>query len=129
MRFTAVVLAALSAATAGFAQSLSMSGGDATFYTPGLGSCGFFNTEADFIVAVDIATIQSFPGATANPNANPMCGRQMVVTGPDGKTVTVTVADTCPGCAPGSVDLTPTAFQQLASLDVGRLHGISWTLV
>ena len=41
----------------------------ATFYTPGLGSCGHFNTEADFIVAVDIATIQSFPGATANPNA------------------------------------------------------------
>ena len=58
-----------------------------------------------------------------------MCGRQMLVTGPDGKQVTVTVADTCPGCAPGSVDLTPTAFQQLASLDVGRIHGISWTLL
>ena len=58
-----------------------------------------------------------------------MCGRQMLVTGPDGKTVTVTVADTCPGCAVGSVDLTPTAFQQLASLDVGRIHGISWTLL
>ena len=41
----------------------------ATYYAPGLGSCGHFNTEADFIVAVDIATIQSFPGATANPNA------------------------------------------------------------
>ena len=58
-----------------------------------------------------------------------MCGRSMVVTGPDGKTVTVTVADTCPGCAPGSVDLTPTAFQQLAPLEVGRLQGISWTLL
>ncbi|KAI1787092.1 barwin-like endoglucanase [Ganoderma leucocontextum] len=127
MRFAAVALATLSAATAGLATS--MSGGDATFYAPGLGSCGQFNTEADFIVAVDIATIQSFPGATANPNANPMCGRQLLVTGPDGKTVTVTVADTCPGCAPGSLDLTPTAFQQLASLDVGRLHGISWTLL
>ena len=58
-----------------------------------------------------------------------MCGRQMVVTGPDGRSVTVTVVDTCPGCLPGSVDLTPTAFQQLASLDVGRLHGITWTLI
>ena len=58
-----------------------------------------------------------------------MCGRQMVVTGPDGKTVNVQVVDTRPGCAPGSVDLSPAAFQQLASLDVGRLHGISWTLV
>ncbi|KAI0753810.1 barwin-like endoglucanase [Fomes fomentarius] len=129
MRFSTVLLAALSAATYGYAQSLSMSGGDVTFYSAGTGSCGFFNTDADFIVAVDIATMQNFPGAGANPNANPICGRQMVVTGPDGKSVTVTVADTCPGCAPGSVDLTPTAFQQLASLDVGRLHGISWTLI
>ena len=58
-----------------------------------------------------------------------MCGRQMIVTGPDGKSVTVTVADTYPGCAPGHVDLTPTAFQQLASPNVGRLHGITWTLI
>ena len=57
-----------------------------------------------------------------------MCGRSMTVTGPDGKTVTVTVADTCEGCAPGDVDLTPVAFQQLASLDVGRLHGVTWVL-
>ena len=41
----------------------------ATFYAAGTGSCGFFNTDADFIVAVDAATIQNFPGATANPNA------------------------------------------------------------
>ena len=40
----------------------------ATFYTPGVGSCGRTNTESDMIVAVDKATIQSFPGAGANPN-------------------------------------------------------------
>ena len=45
------------------------------------------------------------------------------------KSVTVTVADTCPGCAVGSVDLTPTAFQKLAPLSVGRLHGVKWTLL
>ena len=92
MRFAVAALAALSAASAAVATT-SMTGGDgtcprsssnlrpktstdadarartATFYAPGLGSCGHFNTENDFIVAVDIATIQSFPGATANPNA------------------------------------------------------------
>ena len=90
MHFSAVLLAALSAATFGYAQT--MTGGDgasyfptcaftgthtdrhacilvATFYAAGTGSCGFFNTDADFIVAVDAATIQNFPGATANPNA------------------------------------------------------------
>lgn len=57
-----------------------------------------------------------------------MCGRSMVVTAA-GKSVTVTVVDTCPSCAPGSVDLSPTAFLQLAPLEVGRLHGITWTLL
>ena len=61
--------------------------------------------------------------------SNPICHKSLTATGPDGKTVTVTVTDRCAGCAPGSIDLTPTAFQQLASLDVGRLHGISWTLI
>ena len=59
---------------------------------------------------------------------NPMCGRKMRVTYGD-KSVTVTVADTCPGCSVGSVDLTPTAFEQLAPLSVGRIHGVKWTLL
>ena len=141
----------------------------ATFYAAGLGSCGFFNTDADFIVAVDVATITSFPGAGANPNAyvhlsfsrnsdvarvllwaigshsrffyplrarnadpmrdrNPMCGRKMRVS-KGSKSVVVTVVDTCPGCAVGSVDLTPAAFKKLAPLSVGRIHGIKWTLL
>ena len=57
-----------------------------------------------------------------------MCGRKMRVTYGD-KSIVVTVADTCPGCAVGSLDLTPTAFEQFAPLGVGRLHGISWTLL
>ena len=57
-----------------------------------------------------------------------MCGRKMRVTYGD-KSVTVTVADTCPGCSVGSVDLTPTAFEQLAPLSVGRIHGVKWSLL
>ncbi|KAM5543880.1 hypothetical protein V8D89_002497 [Ganoderma adspersum] len=130
MRFsTAAIFVALSAASASFANvQMSKSGGDATYYSPGVGSCGHNNVDTDFIVAVDIATIHSFPGAGANPNLNPMCGRKMRVTY-GSKSVTVTVADTCPGCAVGSVDLTPTAFQKLAPLSVGRLHGVKWTLL
>ncbi|PIL27116.1 hypothetical protein GSI_10258 [Ganoderma sinense ZZ0214-1] len=130
MRFSVVAtLAALSAATSGYAKvMMSKSGGDATYYTPGLGSCGFNNVDTDYIVAVDHATITSFPGAGANPNLNPMCGRKMRVTYGK-KSITVTVADTCPGCAVGSLDLTPTAFQKFAALGVGRLHGIKWTLL
>ena len=53
----------------------------------------------------------------------------MNVTTADGKSVTVTVEDTCPTCAVGSVDLSPAAFEQLAPLAVGRLHNVSWTLL
>ena len=85
MRFTAVIFVALAAVTSSFA--LSKKGGDGesliifpfpseanalvrtgTWFHPGLGSCGHHNTDNDLIVAVDAVTIQSFPGATANPN-------------------------------------------------------------
>lgn len=49
----------------------------ATFYEAGLGACGISNTDADFIVAIDAQTFDTFPGAGANPNASvprpPLC--------------------------------------------------------
>ncbi len=66
---------------------------------------------------------------TAILRRNPLCGRQMVITSPDNKVITVTVEDTCVTCSVGSVDLTRGAFQALAPLSVGIIHGISWTLV
>ncbi|KAH9926625.1 barwin-like endoglucanase [Epithele typhae] len=129
MRFSAVLLAALSAVTVGYAQTASGTG-DLTFYAPGLGSCGHTNTDADFVVAIDTATITSFPGATANPNLNPMCGRQISITVPGAAgPVMATVVDTCFGCARGSIDVSPAVFQQVAALSVGRISGVSWTLV
>ena len=55
-----------------------------------------------------------------------MCGRQMVVS-VGGKSVTVTVADTCPSCAPGSVDLSPAAFHKLAPSEEGSLFPVTWS--
>ena len=59
-----------------------------------------------------------------------MCGRELKVTY-EKKSVTVQVVDTCPAasCNVGSLDLSPAAFAKLAPLSVGRLHGISWTLL
>ena len=45
-----------------------------------------------------------------------------------GHTVTVTVRDLCPGCAANSLDLTSSAFQQLAPLSVGNIP-VSWSWV
>ncbi|KAK0191603.1 plant expansin [Armillaria mellea] len=100
--------------------------GEGTWYYPGLGSCGKTNTASDMIVAVSHLLYDSYPGATANPNLNPICGKKLVATY-KGKSVTVTVTDKCMGCA-GKYDLdfTPTAFSRLASTDVGRITGVDW---
>ncbi|PBK65629.1 hypothetical protein ARMSODRAFT_891594 [Armillaria solidipes] len=97
-----------------------------TWYYPGLGSCGITNTTSDMIVAVSHLLYDSYPGATANPNLNPICSKKLVATY-GGKSVTVTVTDKCMGCA-GMYDLdfTPTAFSRLASTDVGHLTGVDW---
>ena len=39
--------------------------------------------------------------------------------------VDAVVVDLCPGCASGSIDLSPAAFEQLADLSVGRIE-VTW---
>lgn len=99
--------------------------GDGTYFDTGLGACGKYNTNSDHIVAVSHLLFDSF--GTANPNNNPVCGHKIKATY-QGKSTIVTVADRCAAetCAYGDLDFTPTAFQELAPLSVGRLHGVSW---
>ncbi|KAK6528693.1 hypothetical protein TWF694_003936 [Orbilia ellipsospora] len=58
----------------GMGQTFS---GDATFYDPGLGSCGITNSGSDLIAAIGHTLFDS--KATANSNNNPFCGRQIAV--------------------------------------------------
>jgi hypothetical protein len=39
-----------------------------TYYETGLGACGIYNTDSDFIAAASASYFDNFPGATANPN-------------------------------------------------------------
>ncbi len=50
-------------------------------------------------------------------------GRTFTIYGPDG-TVTVTVTDTCPGCAEAGIllDISPAAFDVIGDLDMGRIE-------
>lgn len=103
--------------------------GDLTFYDVGLGACGGTNTDSDMICAASMLLYDGFDGYTgANPNANPICGKQIAITY-GGKTITVTVVDRCVGCAEYDLDLSPTAFSQLADQSQGRLHGATWQFV
>jgi len=102
--------------------------GQMTFFNVGLGACGGTNVDSDFIAAAAAPLFDTFPGATGNPNQNPICGKQAQITY-QGKIVTVSIQDRCPECAHDSLDLSPSAFQQLADFGVGRLFGATWHFV
>jgi expansin (peptidoglycan-binding protein) len=96
--------------------------GDATYYNPsaGVNSCGTQASDSDIMAAMNVAQMQN----GANPNANPNCGRKVTLQGPKGS-VTVTILDTCPGCASGDLDLSPAAFDKIADQAQGRVP-ITW---
>ncbi|KAJ6605337.1 plant expansin [Mycena vulgaris] len=103
--------------------------GDGTFFAPGLGACGKTNNANELIVAVSHGVFDSFPGATLNPNQNPICGKKLKATYGQ-KSVTVAVEDRCPGCAGAAdLDFTEAGFKQLAPLAQGRIHGVKWEWV
>ncbi|KLO09596.1 plant expansin [Schizopora paradoxa] len=101
--------------------------GDATYYAPGLGACGETDGPNDFIAAASYILFDSYPGAGPNPNLNPICGRSITANA-NGNTVSVRITDRCAGCqGEGDLDFSPAAFQQLAPLSVGRIHGMTWS--
>lgn len=96
--------------------------GDGTFYNTGLGSCGIVSNDSEFVVALGYELYDSVN--TANPNNNPLCGREITVFRGD-KSVQVTVVDRCPGCSSTSLDLSPAAFNVLGAPEEGRIP-ITW---
>lgn len=67
--------------------------GDLTYYAPGLGACGRYNTANDNICAISHITYDKFANGP-NPNTNPLCGRQIRASR-NGESVVVTVVDRC----------------------------------
>ncbi|CAG8469990.1 14021_t:CDS:1 [Dentiscutata erythropus] len=92
--------------------------GDITFYSAGLGACGKRNKNSDKICALSRDLFGSSPGGNSNKNKN--CGRKLKITCGK-KSVTVTVVDLCEGCSTEDVDLSPSAFDELAKPSVGRM--------
>ncbi|KAJ3837462.1 plant expansin [Lentinula raphanica] len=100
--------------------------GDATYYEPGLGACGETNAPGDSIVAIAAPTFDKYPGATSNPNNNPICNKPITIYY-GSKSVTATITDRCAGCAgEADIDMTSSLFQSLVGdLGKGRVS-ITW---
>lgn len=91
-------------AAASGAASVAAAKGKATFYTgTGAGNCMFEPPADGLFVALGN---EEYDGAAA-------CGGYLDVTGPKGK-VRVKVADRCPECARGHLDLSAKAFARIA---------------
>ncbi|KIY68423.1 hypothetical protein CYLTODRAFT_421646 [Cylindrobasidium torrendii FP15055 ss-10] len=102
--------------------------GEVTYYDPGLGACGITSSAAELVAAVPTALYDSYPGATPNPNLNPICGKKIRATY-NGRSVDVTVVDKCYGCkGTYDIDMTQVAMRALVDDPVaaGRLFGVSW---
>ncbi|BGP53191.1 hypothetical protein JCM8202v2_000750 [Rhodotorula sphaerocarpa] len=92
--------------------------GTATYYYQyGVaGSCGNVNPDSAYIVALSYQIVDN--GAH--------CGQQVYIKNKaNGKHITATVADTCPGCDASHLDLSEGAFLALGELATGVLQ-IEW---
>ncbi|KAK4888248.1 hypothetical protein LTR27_012828 [Elasticomyces elasticus] len=109
------------AAATGTSPSGSTYTGDITYYAPGLGSCGWTNTEDEAIVAIPHGMMEN----GINPNLNPLCGQYITISyaGAEHK---AKIVDTCGGCDGQAIDLTQTLFDAVAPSGDGRVHGVEW---
>ena len=107
--------------------------GDLTYYQTGLGACGVTSSSSDDIVSVshiifDAAGSSSSTGG--NSNNNPLCGLKLRAKRYDDvrgewRSVDLTVVDRCTGCEPNDLDVSYSAFDQIASRDKGRVD-VTW---
>ncbi|MFF8883760.1 cysteine/serine endopeptidase inhibitor, partial [Streptomyces flaveolus] len=122
----AVTLGGVSLALADNSVSAQVISGQMTYYNDsGYGACGTVVDAAD----EDLVAVSHEWWTSANPNKDPLCDGVSVEVTYDGKTITVPVKDMCPSCDAGHLDLSQTAFEQLAPLEKGLVKGISWKFV
>ena len=111
MQFTTLAVSALALATSFVAAAPAKrdgGSGQATYYyqNGNAGSCGQYNSDDTPIVAVNSA--QMYDG---------LCGSPVWIQY-NGNTIQATVADTCPTCSYGSLDLSVGAFNELTNGDM-----------
>ena len=95
-------------------------GGEGTYYTPGLGSCGIVSHSGEAVCAMNAPDY----GVYANPNTAAWCGKCIMVTGPKGS-MKFKVLDRCPVCKSGDIDMSDGHFAKVADVSAGRVP-ISW---
>ncbi|KAF9456936.1 RlpA-like double-psi beta-barrel-protein domain-containing protein-containing protein [Collybia nuda] len=97
-------------------------GGEATYFNVGLGACGKFNIDRDFIVA--LAT----PTYAQGSHCDKILQRIRISDPSTGKTAVAVIRDACPGCSPSDIDMSPALFEYFQPLSRGRFN-VNWSFV
>lgn len=95
--------------------------GQATFFDVGLGACGWTNADSDFIVALN----------SPQYSQQSHCGEWVLILNQQkGIWQAAQVVDECPGCAEGSLDMSPALFSALNAGDMGEgVFPIGWHFI
>ncbi|KAJ8522540.1 hypothetical protein ONZ45_g906 [Pleurotus djamor] len=86
-----------------------------TWYNPGLGACGKVHGDGDAVVAMN----------TPDWDGGSHCFKSVTINY-KGKSTSAIVVDRCVGCPQGALDLSPSVFSRLTSIDDGEIQG-SWS--
>lgn len=107
--------------------------GDITYYDIGQGACGYDDSaenDTGMVAAISADfwnSISTLTNSGMNSPSHPLCDKKVKLTA-NGKTVTVTARDKCPGCTKTSIDVSKKAFTELfGSLGVGRGQ-VTWSV-
>jgi len=93
--------------------------GRGTWYYPGLGNCGGYNSNTDLVLAISKSLY--------NQNNGGYCYQQVAITF-NGVTVYGTTVDSCESCTDSDIDMSPSLFQELAPLSDGVIE-VTWNFM
>lgn len=110
----------------GLAQAQTNGTGSLFYFEPGLGACGFTNTSDQFVASVSSTVFNGYPGATSDPNNNPICLHNLTVTY-NGTNVSAQIVDYYVSSPDNNVGFSPAAFEAFGQ-PLGDLSPVFWII-
>lgn len=100
--------------------------GDGTWYTPGLGACGWTNSESDAVIAIGGGLYDKTRPSPSAPSS--LCGKRVKISY-KGKSTTAKIVDYCGGCKVNDIDMSPAVFKHFAPKSKGRIFNVHWEYI
>lgn len=128
---TSTTAAAATSAGSGSSSGTNVKNSDMTYYTIGLGSCGFDDSGLDLtkpVVAIDYHLWDSVSTLTSygiDQPAHPFCNQEITIKY-NGQTTTGIVRDRCGGCVENAIDVAETIFDDLVGGTTAGRVDVEW---